>query len=103
MSCGLRKLKTVRIYSLALTTWHKVVSAQNLSLRKGLSSLAYFLLWLLCDADLFLSMDFEVCILLLSCCALESTTQLRLNAIKVKLELELAKLELNIDLIYIDI
>ena len=30
-----------------------------------------------------------ICILLLSCCALESTTQWRLSAIKVKLELEL--------------
>ena len=35
-----------------------------------------------------LSLDFEFCILLLSCCALESTTQWRLSAIKVKLELE---------------
>ena len=46
------------------------------------------LLWLLRGADLFLSLDFEFCILLLSCCALESTTQWRLSAIKVKLELE---------------
>ena len=63
--------------------------AQNLSLRKGISSLAHFLLWLLRGADLFLSLDFEFCILLLSCCAVESTTQWRVSAIKVKLELAL--------------
>ena len=34
-------------------------SYQNLSLRKGLSSLAHFLLWLLHGADLLLSLDFE--------------------------------------------
>ena len=33
--------------------------AQNLSLCKGISSLAHFLLWLLHGADLFLSLDFE--------------------------------------------
>ena len=31
----------------------------NLSLCKGISSLAHFLLWLLRGADLFLSLDFE--------------------------------------------
>ena len=35
------------------------IQAQNLSLRKGISSLAHFLLWLLRGADLFLSLDFE--------------------------------------------
>ena len=49
--------------------------------------LSSFSLQLLRGADLFLSLNFEFCILLLSCCALESTTQWRLNAIKVKLEL----------------
>ena len=34
--------------------------AQNLSLCKGISSLAHFLLWLLRGADLFLSLDFEL-------------------------------------------
>ena len=58
-------------------------------LDKILFSLAHFLFWLLRGADLFLSLDFEFCTLLLSCCALESTTQWRLSAIKVKLELEL--------------
>ena len=37
----------------------KKIQAQNLSLRKGLSSLAHFLLWLLHSADLLLSLDFE--------------------------------------------
>ena len=65
------------------------------SFRKKLKTYLYakayphFLFWPLHGADLFLSLNFEFCILLLSCCALESTTQWRLSAIKVKLELEL--------------
>ena len=81
------------IHSLKTFVHHPLLplleETQSLSLRKGLSSLAHFLLWLLRGADLFLSLDFEFCILLLSCCALECTTQWRLRAIKVKLELEL--------------
>ena len=55
---------------------------------QSISSLAHFLLWLLCGADLFLSIDFLTWTLLLCCCDLESTTQWRLSTINVKLELE---------------
>ena len=41
---------------------------QNLSLRKGLSSLAHFLLWLLRGADLLLSLDFELHIAIVLLC-----------------------------------
>ena len=75
--------------SQVVTCLRGILCRSNLSLCKGLSSLAHFLLWLLRGADLFLSLDFEFCILLLSCGTLESTTQWRLSAIKVKLELEL--------------
>ena len=52
-------------------------------------NIAHFLFWSLRGADLFLSLDFEFFIL--SCCALESTTQWRLSYVKVELELELYK------------
>ena len=94
VSVSLLMLLLFGIHSLKTFVHHPLLPhlerSSNLSLRKGLSSLGHFLFWLLCGADLFLFLDFEFCILLLSCCTLESTTQWRLSAMKVKLELEFA-------------
>ena len=73
-----------KLYETQASELVALLQTQNLSLHKDLSSLAHFLLWVLCGADLFLSLDFEFCILLLSCCALESTTQWRLSAIMMQ-------------------
>ena len=52
--CFIRSLMLMKL----LYTQKIVLNYQHLSLRKGLSSLGHFLLWLLHGADLFLSLDF---------------------------------------------
>ena len=81
---GIHSLKTSVHHPLwpLLERSSKPISTQRLIL---LSSL---FVWLLCGADLFFVPGLRICLLLWSCCALESTTQCRLSAIKVKLELE---------------
>ena len=73
--------------------WVAITNIQSQSSKSIFSQkrilLSLIFLWLLHGADLFLSLDFDFYILLLSCCALESTIQLRLSAITIELELEL--------------
>ena len=82
---GIHSLKTSVHHPLwpLLERSSKPISTQRLIL---LSSL---FLWLLRGADLFFVPGLYICLLLLSCCTLESTTQWRLSAIKVELELPL--------------
>ena len=64
VSVSLLMLLLFGIHSLKTFVHHPLLShlerSSNLSLRKGLSSLAHFLSWLLCGADLFLSLDSEL-------------------------------------------